>query len=139
MADMRLQRVTRDTCPNMATKDACVIEEEWDASVDPSARVHTLVRVLHKCSAHAALDDVSLRDAVVDENVRKNLALSIISNHHAGELNATRLAELMDTVEWSFDESRLLRITVPGAQGPGIAAVQASCNLQFGPDKVIVS
>lgn len=139
MADMRLQRVTRDTCPNMATKDACVIEEEWDASVDPAARVHTLVRVLRKCSAHAAMDDVSLRAAVVDENVRKNVALSITSNHYAGQLNATRLVEFMGTVKWSFDESRLLRITVPGAEGSAIAAVQSSCNLQFGPGKVIVS
>jgi hypothetical protein len=139
MVDMSRQLATRDTCPNIAAKDACVIEEEWDRDAPVAARVHTLVRIVKKCSVHAALSDAECRAAVVDENVRKNVTLSITSEHYSLSLNEENLAALMGTVEWSFDGSRVLLVTIPTASGADISTIQSSCNLQFGPGMVVIT
>jgi hypothetical protein len=67
-----VQKVTRwspDTCD-------CVIEYSWDDAVPQEQRVHTVSRIVQKCSTHAKL---GLSDAhhfahVLAENQRKNQA-----------------------------------------------------------------
>lgn len=131
MPNFTVQRWTPDTCANAAGKDVCVVEEQWDRDVSQDERVHTLVRVVKKCSAHAALTDQEIYDANKDENYRKNLVLSMLT---ALDENV-KLGE----VSWSFDGDRKLSVTLPGNLSTDKDQLQAQADVQFGPGKVIVS
>lgn len=131
MANFTIQRWTPDTCSNSATRDACVIEERWDKDVVPEERVHTLIRVVNKCSAHEALTDKQIFEANKDENYRKNLVLSM--------LRVLDENIKIHEVSWSFNQNRILLVTMPGNLEVNKSVLQAQADVQFGSGKVIVS
>lgn len=53
----------------------CQIELEWDDSVPPESRTHTVKRVLKRDPGHAAKPDAELFSAVLEENQRRNKTL----------------------------------------------------------------
>lgn len=118
-----------DTC-------RCGVEFAWDDAVDPGVRSHSLAAILQRCPVHIGLDDVTLYDTLFDENRRKNLTLNIADKQSPG-------IDLGD-ITWTFTgsgDTRVLVITfAPGTLTPGqLTAVQTLSDLQFGPNKVVVS
>ena len=68
--------------------------------------------------------------AVSEENQRKNLAFGL----------AQRISlDKAEAFTWSFDQSRVLHVSIPGLTGPERAALATICNAQFGPGKVVVA
>ena len=118
-----------DTC-------RCGVVFAWDDAVDPVLRTHSLIEILEKDPAHAGLDDVTLYDTLFDENRRKNLTFNIADKQVPGiDLAA---------ITWTFTgsgDTRVLEITfAPGTLNAGqLTAVQNLSDLQFGPNKVVVS
>jgi hypothetical protein len=123
----------------MATQDACIIDEQWDADLDPASRVHTLVRVVKKCSVHSALSDADCREAVVNENVRKNVTVGIVESHFSLSMTEEARLALMEAITWSFDGSRNLTVSVPGIAAQDVTDMQADCDVQFGPNVVTIT
>jgi hypothetical protein len=123
---MTMQRTTwgPDTC-------SCRVTYEWDDTVDPSVRIHTLVSVETKCSRHNPIVDLSLLQSVLDENRRKNLTISMV------------VAQLSITDDWSkwftwvYTAGGVLQITfIVNVNQANKTKIQNACDLQFGPGKV---
>lgn len=118
-----------DTCK-------CVTEFTWDNTVDEDLRVHTYSRDIKICPEHTGKSGLALYDALLDENQRKNITLSLSQEERPDVTH--RL------FTYSFDTARLL-LTVsfprlrPIMTPPEKDRIQAACDLQFGPGKVLVS
>lgn len=110
-----------DTCD-------CIVEYEWDTGVN---RVHTFKSVINTGLEHAALTGATLYEEVVSENRRKNVTQGIAQ---AIDVNLTA-----GIYQWAFDANRVLEVSflvnVPSAVKEQI---QAACDLQFGPAKVVI-
>ena len=68
--------------------------------------------------------------AVSEENQRKNLAFGLAQGISPDRAQA---------FTWSFDQSRVLHVSIAGLTGIERAALATTCNAQFGPGKVIVN
>lgn len=110
------QRETPDTCAHPASGDACVYIVSWDDAVDPSARVHTLVRFEQKCSLHAGLSDAACYARITDENRRKNLTRTLFHQNLKSMDGADSTGKYLDLFDgrWSIDEVGLLTVNVSG-------------------------
>ena len=68
--------------------------------------------------------------AVREENQRKNLAFGL----------AQRISpDKAEAFTWSFDQSRVLHVSIPGLTGAERAAIAAACSAQLGPAKVVLT
>jgi len=113
-----------DTCD-------CVIEYEWDTDVASEDRVHTFKAAPNIGAEHAALSGVALYDAVQSENRRKNVAQGIVQ---AIDVNLT-----YEVYQWAFDTNRVLEVSfLINVPNPIKQQIQDTCDLQFGPNKVII-
>lgn len=98
---LKTTRWSPDTC-------GCVLEYEWDESLEGSDRVHTFKKVVKLCSEHEGLGfhDKAAYDQVKDENTGKNRAWGLIKQ----ELNLPD--EDIAKYVWFFNESRQLQVSV---------------------------
>lgn len=94
---IQITRWSPDTC-------GCTLDLAWDDAVDASARTHTLSAYVVKDAAHAALTDDDAHTQVRSENMKKNQAVDIA---------VTNFGVKSQDVQWSFDGSRNLVVSVP--------------------------
>ncbi len=129
---IHVQRWVPDTCQSPATGDACSILEEWDDSVDPITRTHTLKTVEKVCSLHAGVAGLTLFTRLYDENRRKNVSWSI-----AQSVKATLI---LSQFVWSYNSVGVLLVNFGSALTTNQKTqVQNACDIQFGAGKVLVS
>ena len=86
------------------------------------------------CSAHASLGHTSSRhDAVMGENRRKNIAFAV------AQANIPNITP--EQYRWNFDLNRALSMSFSGVSvsPQQKIAIQAACDIQFGPGLVAVS
>ena len=122
------QRWTPDTCVSPA--DACVFLETWDDSVPDTARVHTFLTRERTCTRHAALAAATAYANNYDENRRKNTTWLIATT--------VKFGIQLSAYTWSFDATGLLTVSIAGFTTAQKTQLQSSCDVQFGPGKVLV-
>lgn len=113
-----------DTC-------GCIVEYKWDTEVAPEARTHTYSRTIATCPEHAALAGNALYTEVVSENRRKNLVLGIAQGIDSAITD--------EGYKWSFDANRVLQASFSGTTPVTRQQIQDACDLQFGPNRVVVT
>jgi len=125
-----MKQVTRwspDTC-------SCILEYEWDDTLEDSARTHSFKKVVQLCDHHKALVAAQAYNAVLSENTRKNQAW--------GLAKAVKPDLEIDSYTWSFEgtgENRRLKAGFLGKLSAAERAnLQAQCNSKFGAGKVEV-
>ena len=132
---IRTQRWTPDTCANPAIGDACSLIEEWDDQIPVQARTHNFVKAEKLCSRHQAAhgsDHAAAFTANYEENRRKNTAIAVAQS--------VKSSITADHVTWSFRADGVLLMDYGGnltANQKG--QMKAACDVQFGPNKVLVS
>jgi len=112
-----------DTC-------GCEIIYEWDDSEPESSRTHRLKRVVSTCDNHKGVSPDTLFDMVLEENRRKNLALSLAQSL----VHTIKL----ENYSWRFDSNRVLIVEFSGLTASEMKDLQSSCNINLGAGKVIV-
>ena len=92
------------------------------------------------CSAHAELTGQNRWDTVLEENQRVNRVAQIASLIVPATID-DRISGLKDLLVYSFDVQRVLLVSWPDAflTPDEINIIQAAVDLQFSPNKVIVS
>jgi hypothetical protein len=114
-----MKRTTRwspDTCE-------CVIEFDWDDTVNENDRVHTVCNIVKICDAHKKYEgDMEAHyNSILSENVKKNMTYAKIL-HDMPEIciekmqNGNIIRELKPDKGfiWSFDSDRKLQIKLIG-------------------------
>jgi len=98
---LQVTRWSPDTC-------GCILEYEWDDTLEGSDRVHSFKKVVKLCPEHERLgfQGKDTFDKVMEENTSKNIAWGQIME----ELNLTR--EDLAQYIWFFDEGRQLQVSV---------------------------
>ena len=126
---MALKRTTwgPDTC-------GCRIAFEIDTAA-PEVPVPDWVRTLETCPAHVLLAEQTLYEEMLAENRRKNVTLSL-----AKDIDPD--LTIKDSA-WSWsgsrvDDQRVLVVVIARFNPTERGDLQAACDLQFGPDLVIV-
>jgi len=124
-------RWTPDTCPGDHSMH-CRLIWQWDDAENPI--VGTLVASEFICPAHqliGLLPGPAHWDWNMDENRRKNITLVIGQAEH-GPLTP-------DDYSWSYSAARvLLTVSFAGLNPQQKVRIQAACDLQFGPARVLV-
>ena len=122
-----ITRQTINTC-------GCCFEYSWDTTTSNNNRVHTPVRVVSTCPAHAALanNPVAHYNTVTDEGRRWNQFITIAQ--------AAVPLITWDNVNWSFNVSRTLVISfVNIAVSQNLKnQMQQAADTTFGVGKVLV-
>jgi hypothetical protein len=113
-----------DTC-------GCRIEYQWDDEIDATSRTHTFTQTFKTCPAHLSLRGVDLYDALVDENTRKNITLTVAQG--------VKVDIVVEDYSFSFDAGRELLARFAGITDQQRTDIHDACELQFGPGKVTVS
>jgi hypothetical protein len=119
---IRYTRWSPDTC-------ACIHDVQWDDSLPDTQRVHSAGATIALCSFHGALNVTSQFAALMDENPRKNKALT--------QILATATAVTIADITWSFDNSRVLNISCPKLTTNQKTTLQNWCNTNLGSGKVL--
>jgi hypothetical protein len=115
-----------DTC-------GCVIIFEWDDAVPAEQRVHTLYKIVTKCSDHKSIaDDVELFNTVMRENTMKNEIF--------GKLQESMPQIQPGNYSWYFDSNRVLHVKLIGLPFTQAQKLQLQqfCDTTYGINKVIV-
>ena len=98
-----------DTCD-------CIINYEWDDTDPPETRVHTPTGIVKKCAFHQGTSDIKGHyDSVLEENVRKNVAIKKIKETYPAA-----------DVKFSLDNNRDVTLDVKGVVIPDTNALAAS-------------
>ncbi len=121
-----MKQVTRwepDTC-------GCVIDYDWEDSEPEATRTHAVRKIVGACPAHAGLSEIPAFDTVLDENRRKSRAFGI-----AQELIPLAPPLSLDDYRWSFDDNRVLKVSMARLSTAQRAILQARFNSEFGPGK----
>jgi hypothetical protein len=116
-------RWSPDTC-------SCVIEYQWDDSVDSTLRVHTASKTIAQCPQHAGQNLATHFGSLIEENPRKNKIIDKILTQFP--------ALTADDITWSFDSNRLLTVTIAKLTTVQKAALQTAANNLVGAGKVLV-
>lgn len=110
----------------------CVVEFTWDTEVHAVARIHSWFDTIVHCPAHTENRGPAHLDALFDECGRLNIAIGLMQD--------ILIDVVPGQVAWSFDTRRLLTVSLIGPLGLAEQReIQYSCDLQFGPDKVLVA
>ena len=129
-----------DTC-------GCELEYTWDDSVSADQRTHTLLNVLNKCPDHSTLTNSDVYSAIIDENPRKNIALTTALDNGPTSLydvvNGAR--QLKPTITYTYSwtgtaPNRVLRISFTGVSLTTTQknTIQTAENTRLGNGKVAV-
>lgn len=115
-------RWTPDTC------NGCVIDYQWDDSVDSSVRVHTPVTIIAKCADHASVANPTTHHTkLTKENTTKNRVLDYLdANFPTLVIDDGNGNTHIDPskVSWSFDAARTnLTIVIPSLTAAQLVAV----------------
>jgi hypothetical protein len=127
---IRITRWSPDTCN-------CKIDFSWDDAVPAEDRVHTVSRILNKCPAHQIGDMYNHYNIVVDENRRKNITFGEIKT----ALAVSSILFEYENFKWSYDNNRVLRVTLVGLTGVSLddkTRAQNALDIKFGSGKVII-
>ncbi len=113
-----------DTCE-------CVLEYSWDNATSEASRAHSFVRVVSFCPAHSLLAGVSLYNAVVSENQRKNRTYAI----------AEALLVSLTPESWLryYDSARVLQVVIPNLTTLQKNQLQSACDTAFGAGRVKIN
>jgi hypothetical protein len=139
---IQITRWTPDTC-------GCIIEYQWDDTVDPALRTHTIKNVVNKCVVHTAQGpDTNHFNVVLDENQKKNQAIDhIVQNAPAAFVDilpdGTKQLKAGITIDFTHTgvaPNRLITLTIKGitlttAQTTNL---QSRLDTRFGVGKVTV-
>lgn len=132
-----------DTCD-------CIVEYNWDSETTNENRVHTLNRIVRKCTAHSTLNDIQTYNALTEENPRKNKSfLEILNNAPSGlydiDVNNPDVRHFKKGInlrcEWSGTApNRVLHIYIEGytLTQPQKNIIQNFLDTRFGTGKVLL-
>lgn len=134
-------RYSPDTCQ-------CILEYQWDDSVDPSIRTHTLANYIRKCSVHASqANDTTRWNTVMEENPRKNIGIQLIIDNAPAQFvdtdaqgNKTLKAGLsLDFTVAGTAPNRIFTLIFRGTTltQTQIDAMQTRLDTRFGAGKVV--
>lgn len=113
---IRINRWRPDTCE-------CVIEYQWDDTVDEDNRTHAVSSIIQACEFHSSAKNQAAHFAeVVTENQKKNQVYGVIMEGSTtatkDELNkdgsTTKVFKEGKEFAWSFDEERNLVVELKG-------------------------
>jgi hypothetical protein len=124
-----------DTC-------GCVVEYEWDDSVDEKTRVHSLTKIT-RCPYHETLTKNGAYSAVIDENTTKNKVHGIVLENFPDLVNEVKNDDgsiskrLKPEVEfkWSFDVDRKLQVELVGITKENKTKLQNLVNTKIAAQK----
>lgn len=129
---IRRQRWRPDTCADPTTGDVCSFIEEWDDTVDPVSRTHTFVQRENVCSFHKSLDDQDGFNVAYSENIRKNMTFNILKSIDPNFKH--------EDFVWRYDNNGVLSVDINEKLVlESKQELQTSCDIQFGPGKVVIS
>lgn len=111
-----------DTCD-------CVIEYDWDDSMESDKREHAL-KSINKCAFHNKLDDITAFETVMPENVLKNNAVI--------EVLASLPVLKVEDVKFLYDSDRLLTLTIEGINALDKTVAQDAVDIKVGMGNVVV-
>ena len=117
-----------DTC-------GCRITFEIDTAA-PEVPVPDWVRTLETCPAHVLLTGQTLYEAMLAENRRKNVTLSLAKDI---DPDLTIRDSAWSWSESRVDDQRVLLVVIASFNPTERGDLQAACDIQFGPSLVIVS
>ncbi|MBA7608869.1 hypothetical protein ES703_16053 [subsurface metagenome] len=121
---LQVTRWSPDTC-------GCILEYEWDDTLDENARTHSFKKAVKLCEHHKALIADKAYDEVLSENTRKNQAFGL-AKEVKPELE-------MEDYTWSFDANRKLKVGFLGKLKAGEkSGLQTLCDNEFGVNKIEV-
>lgn len=133
-----------DTC-------SCEIEYSWDDTVPQDQRVHTPVRSVRKCAAHAAATTPVVHHAdLMDENPRKNKAEARLlaafpavlgfsyTDPETGQTSTKLKPDAYTYAITGGRGSRVIHLTINYLSAAQKTAVQTWCNNNLGAGKVVV-
>lgn len=107
---IKITRWSPDTC-------GCILEYEWDDSVEESQRTHTATRVVVTCKEHSKLDESERFDRVKEENILKNqVETELLSKPELTIIDTDGTKKFKQNVkfDWKFNNERELVIKVDG-------------------------
>lgn len=135
-------RWSPDTCE-------CVIEYSWDDSVPAENRTHSLYNVVQRCPAHNALSSLDIFSTLMDENPRKNNALShVLDNGPTSLFDTTsegaRVLKGNITFNFSWSGTAPDRVLTINFTGINLTqnqknSIQTFLNNRFGSGKVLIA
>ncbi|MBA7697332.1 hypothetical protein ES703_105997 [subsurface metagenome] len=121
---LQVTRWSPDTC-------GCILEYEWDDTLEASARTHSFKKAVKLCEHHKALLGAKAFDQVMSENTRKNTVL--------GEIQKIKPDITLEDYTWSFDANRKLKVGFLGKLKAGEkSSLQSLCDNEFGVNKIEV-
>lgn len=121
---LQVTRWSPDTC-------GCILEYDWDDTLDENARTHSFKKAVKLCEHHKALLGAKAFDQVMSENTRKNIAF--------GEARKIRSDIAPEDYTWSFDANRKLKVGFLGKLKAGEKSrLQSLCDNEFGVNKIEV-
>lgn len=120
-----------DTC-------GCKVSYTWETDVPSNERIHTFSAVLNTCPDHPYLDGKALYDVMVDENTRKNIAISIVEKlSPPPSQNGDDGPDPLEQVYWDFDPQRVLLLALPARVNPATSnTALTQMDTKFGVGKV---
>jgi len=133
-----------DTCE-------CILEYQWDDSVDESNRTHTVSNIVSKCPVHQGIAETDqVYDTVYNkENRRKNQVLQFSLENGPNTLydvtaNGGRILKSNITFTWSWNGTAPNRVLTINFNGISLTNAQKNTirnvlNNQFGIGNVILS
>ena len=136
---LKITRWSPDTC-------GCILDYEWDDSLDENSRTHTIKNIIKPCAAHANLSDKTEHyGKVLEENQRKNNLLGAIVENVVGVSEETtqnddskvKQLKLGKEYRFSYDDERNLVVELSGFTNSEKTAVVSLANNLF-PNKVEV-
>lgn len=138
---LKITRWSPDTCE-------CVLEYEWDTDDPQETRTHTPVNVVKACPAHSAQETVAQKfNKVNDENTRKNKVLKHALDNideireeilDGGQPTGTYTLKNGTEFNWSFDNDRVLHVSITGLTAQRISQLQTLADNYLGVGKVVV-
>ena len=130
---LQVTRWSPDTC-------GCILEYEWDDTLDENARTHSFKKAVKLCEHHKALGANKAYEQVMSENTRKNQVWGFIEDmkSKAGEKDSIPTVAIGDYT-WSFDKDRKLKVGFLGKLKAGEkSSLQSLCDNEFGVNKIEV-
>lgn len=143
---------------NLWSPDTCECQHEyvWDDSVPIDQRVHTFTRSTKACPVHAGLNGVAKYNHALEQNQRKNIALSEALDHmpflgedvldEFGEPTGGKQLRKDTRYVFAFDgvdDQRVLKISFTGKGAQSInnshkSTFKTRLDKKFGVDKVVI-
>lgn len=114
----------------------CEIQYEWDDTQPQNEREHKIISHSRKCDAHSRHLPHEAFGKILDENTRKNLLLSDISEKLPEIFEDTKSKRFKEGhgYSWGFDSERRLLVHLPNLTDKQQAKITEIIN----PDKVVL-